>query len=415
MRRTWKALATSALALGIGALPDAASAQCVGRCGTTGADGDVTAPPIAGVTTYGWVGTFGGTLMGGLPEVADESTNGSRFRSAPFSAAAGDQLEFYFNYVTSDGAGYADYAWARLLRGDGSPLATLFTARTTPNGNTVPGFAMPALDPDVTITPATVTITPNGGTAAGPIWSPIDARGDCFDVGCGFTGWVHSAYTVQTGGEFLLEFGVTNWSDDIWDSGFAFQGVQIAGTPVPSTPGATQDLPILPGDITPGNPGLGIPPVFVFDDAISGLWYDPPDTWGYEFVSTGPSLFTFATMPVGFVDPFDVYWWDDAGTTFTLLGSFAGNQQADFTGLLGGGATRFRIQGIQPRTDSTDPQAFPVQLSWTQPTGNSFTMTPMLVGVTAVPEPGTIVLLATGLAGVLAVRWRGRRTGAPPG
>jgi hypothetical protein len=31
-----------------------------------------------------------------------------------FAATAGTALNFYFNYVTSDGAGFADYGWAEL-------------------------------------------------------------------------------------------------------------------------------------------------------------------------------------------------------------------------------------------------------------------------------------------------------------
>ncbi|HUX29311.1 MAG TPA: hypothetical protein VMV78_01650 [Thiobacillus sp.] len=65
-------------------------------------------------------------------------------RASPLHS--GDELEFNFNFATPDGAGYADYGWARLLDSSSSVVAPLFTARTTPEGNSVPGFDMPVID-----------------------------------------------------------------------------------------------------------------------------------------------------------------------------------------------------------------------------------------------------------------------------
>lgn len=119
-----------------------------GSSGVSGADGVVSLSPFAGSAQYGWVSTDGGedgaTLsLGG--------TNGSFIDSPLFEAAAGDELAFYFNYVTSDGAGYSDYAWARLMQADGDQAALLFTARTNPGGNTVPGFGMETLNATLTL------------------------------------------------------------------------------------------------------------------------------------------------------------------------------------------------------------------------------------------------------------------------
>lgn len=204
-------------------------AQCVGNCGVLGPDGDVTASPQGG--TYQYVSTnLGLPGVGSLPGVGGdgEPTNGSTFTTVMFGANSGDLLEFYFNYVTSDGAEFSDYAWARLLNSDLSQAALLFTARTTPGGNTVPGFAMPP--PSVTLDPSNVTIQ------AGTDWSALGgSSGDCWSTGCGHTGWVFSQFTIGTAGNYFLQFGVTNWNDTAFDSGLAFDGATIAGAPIDPT------------------------------------------------------------------------------------------------------------------------------------------------------------------------------------
>jgi len=201
---------------------------CAGNCGTAPADGVVTLAPGGG-TQYGWVSTNGGVTMPGLglgsTELGSE-TNGSTLQSTLFSASAGQALDFKFNFVTSDGAGYADYAWAKLLDSSNNTVALLFTARTTPNGNSVPGFDMPAIAS--TITPSVVTIIPGG-----PTWSPLGgSSGACFDTGCGYSGWVDSAYTIAAAGNYSLQFGVVNWGDTLFDTGLAFDGITVGGEPI---------------------------------------------------------------------------------------------------------------------------------------------------------------------------------------
>lgn len=231
MKNLWQGVA---LAAGLMFMAGGVSAQtCEGNCGTLGADGVVTAPPAeAGTDQYQYVSTFGGTFMGGLPGIggtaigSGSATNGSVFTSALFGATAGDPLQFYFNYVTSDGAGWADYAWARLLNADMSEAALLFTARTTPGGNTVPGFDMP--EPEATLDPGSTPIIDGA-----PTWSPLGTwSGRCFDTGCGYTGWIQSLFNVAATGSYYLQFGVTNWGDEAYDSGMAWAGVTIAGAPI---------------------------------------------------------------------------------------------------------------------------------------------------------------------------------------
>ena len=137
---------------------------------------------------------------------------------------------FNFNFVTSDGAGYADYAWSRLLDSSLNEVALLFTARTTPAGNSVPGFGMPVIE--ATINPATVTIVPGG-----PVWSPLGgSSGSCYSTGCGYTDWVESTYTIAGAGNYILEFGVVNWSDTLYASGMAFDGITVGGEPIVPVP-----------------------------------------------------------------------------------------------------------------------------------------------------------------------------------
>lgn len=258
MRRRWGLLTALALP---GLLAGTASAQtfdgglpaawgCIGNCGTSGADGDIGLVPGGG-SQYGFVSTTGGTFIGGLgPGIGSDgtagsgtATNGSVLVSNVFAANAGDALEFNFNFITSDGSGYADYAWARLLNaGDLTEAALIFTARTTPDGNSVPGFGMPAVNAN--LTPPDVVIQ-DGLTT----WSHLGAySGACFNgvgQGCGVTGWVFSSFMIAGAGNYLLEFGVTNWGDSQYDSGLAFDGLTVGGAPIEDGgPGAVVPEPI---------------------------------------------------------------------------------------------------------------------------------------------------------------------------
>jgi len=223
-------LAASALAFAgsAAAAPLPAGWTCTGNCGTLGADGVVTASPQGG--DYGYVSTNGGVTDSGIG--LGSETDGSRARTGLFSANAGDDLQFYFNYVTSDGAQYTEYAWVRLLNADLTEAALLFTARTTTSGDTVPGFGMPPLAAGVTLTPATTPIVPGG-----PTWSPLGGNsGSCYDIGCGYTDWIGMNYEILAAGNYYLEFGVVNWLDTAFDSGLAFDGILVGGKPIDPVP-----------------------------------------------------------------------------------------------------------------------------------------------------------------------------------
>ncbi len=205
---------------------------CSGNCGTDGADGSVTLSPT-GNSAYEWVSTNGGTLgVGALPTgKLGSETDGSTLSTPVFSATAGSALQFYFNYVTADGGGYADYGWAELFTSGNTPVALLFTARTTASGSVVPGTGMPT--PLATLTPASIPII--GGA---PTWSPLgSSSGTCYTgegPGCGYTGWIRSNYTIPTAGNYYLEIGVVNWIDEEVDTGLAMDGATINGVAIPT-------------------------------------------------------------------------------------------------------------------------------------------------------------------------------------
>ncbi|WP_439576701.1 NF038132 family protein [Elioraea sp.] len=204
----------------------------LGTVGTNTPNG-VVGPIPAGHTQYLFVTSDGGVNGGGNLLSLGGETNGSRLTSPTFSANTGDALEFYFNYVTSDGGTFADYAWAVLLDAADNQVALLFTARTQPPpGNIVPGFGMPA--PEATLAPPTVPIQD------GTTWDELGgSSGACFlgvGQGCGHSGWVQSTYTILADGTYKLQFGVTNWADTAFDSGMAIAGATIGGTPIGPQP-----------------------------------------------------------------------------------------------------------------------------------------------------------------------------------
>jgi hypothetical protein len=142
-------------------------------------------------------------------------------------------LQFDFNYITSDGSvDYPDFGWAALEPTSGTPVL-IFSAQTTPTGNTVPGIGLPALDSGVTLIPAASAIIPGG-----PVWSELGSTysGKCYDAGCGYTGWIQEDYTIKTAGTYQLAFGVSNANDYLYDTGLAYSGIEVNGKPVGTVP-----------------------------------------------------------------------------------------------------------------------------------------------------------------------------------
>ena len=99
-------------------------------------------------------------------------------------------VKFNFNFVTSDGAGFPDYAWAQLQTPTGGVVATLVTAQTQPSGSIFPPPS--ACFPQIsgTLDPASVPII-----AGAPDWTPLGSySGTVSPPACGYTGWVSETY-----------------------------------------------------------------------------------------------------------------------------------------------------------------------------------------------------------------------------
>jgi hypothetical protein len=231
------ALAAPSLAFAADVAPPGslASWACLGQCGASPAQGNIGLSPFAS-PAYGFVTTAGSTVYGASPLALDSNSrgieaNGSRILSAPFQALAGDRIDVQFNYASTDGKGFDDYAWARLVDAQTNALvAWLFTARSSNSstGNIVPGDVLRREDFD----PRTTIVNYESFeftsmTADNPIdWAPLgQSNGTCWRdnaQGCGFTGWLQSRYSFAQAGSYRLEVGVVNWGDEAYDSGLAF-------------------------------------------------------------------------------------------------------------------------------------------------------------------------------------------------
>lgn len=182
--------------------------------------------------------------VGGLNQ-----TNGARVVSGSFSALAGERLTLHFNYVSTDGREYLDYAWARLVSASTQQTAAwLFTARSARqpdaganDGDYVPGKLLPEQvgfdDLDSKDPNRKIAAVLNGGQPVigmqsdNTMWAPLGpSAGQCWDVGtsCGSTGWVQSEYVVAQSASYYLEIGVSNWGDTALQSALAFDFVGLS-------------------------------------------------------------------------------------------------------------------------------------------------------------------------------------------
>lgn len=247
---TLAGLASGAQAAAVVTPPaDLAGWTCTGACGAVAPGGDVGASPT-GNAAFGYVTTFGSSATGVSPiDVKSNSTgvatNGSTYLSGAFSAARGDQLGLYFNYVSTDGKGFDDYAWARVVNAsDSSLVAWLFSARSTNSGtrNVVPGDVLDkdAFDPDQTLV-GYKDWDFTSKTSADPVDFSVlgDSNRSCWEdnaKGCGTTGWMASQISFSDAGSYRVEVGVNNWGDSLYDSALAFDFSNLRGVPQVSGP-----------------------------------------------------------------------------------------------------------------------------------------------------------------------------------
>ena len=228
--------------------------------GTMGSIGGTLAMPTSPTVNsqFGYVTTAGG--VNGISPLnlkpdgkVGGQTNGSKAVSSTFNANAGDTLQMYFNYMSTDGRDYVDYSWARLLGENGDHIAWLFAAESnnSGNGNVVPGKVLKSQDKDLPMLPDEVDATVNDGNTVGfevssTDWAPLgDSVGACWDSSntCGSTGWLKSQYIIGDAGIYFLELGVMNWGDEAFQSALAIDfdglnsakfGSQVAAVPVPA-------------------------------------------------------------------------------------------------------------------------------------------------------------------------------------
>ncbi|TPE61567.1 PEP-CTERM sorting domain-containing protein [Sandaracinobacter neustonicus] len=382
----------------------ASAATCFGNCGETningGQTGSVGVPPLQGDNVYYWVSTNGGSTGGGtLPGQESGSTNGSRLVSDSFYAAAGQKVSYYFNYITSDGAGYADYSWSQLRDvNDSSNVTNLFTARTKPSGTIVPGLDLP--DVEATLSPATVLIKP--GTTFAPLG---DSSGACWSAGCGNTGWIYSEYTIQTSGTYELVFGVSNWDDTAFDSALAFDGLLIGGIVIGD--GSSPTNPLAPTDLQPDGS-------FVFSFEVTQpeqpVFIDPYVAVGYEYeVIDGSLAFSQAWFgDVGDPDGYQIWGWD--GADYYFLTDITAETWYAFASPV----TKFKLLGIDSDLglDPEDPNAFVSGFIYNGTGKVDVSMKPITEWVEGggggvVPEPATWAMMILGFGAVgLAARRR---------
>lgn len=152
--------------------------------------------------------------------------------------------------------------------------------------------------------------------------------------------------------------------------------------------GQTQDNPILPTRSEAN--------IWIFEDAPSRRWFDPPTTYGFRYTMSGNSLFTeILDFPIGIDD-------DNAFTISVndkVLGAFSPGQNVNFVSLLGQGVSEFNLTDINPYVDAGDPTAFPLKLAFDTATAD-FEMK-AIPAPAAVPEKNaTLGLILLGVMGV---------------
>ncbi len=148
---------------------------------------------------------------------------------------------------------------------------------------------------------------------------------------------------------------------------------------------------------------------FSYDmQVVAGQTYyiDPTVAIGYDFqIGEGDPNFASVLLPTGIGDNFyDIYGFN-GNNPFLLAGNWLGGIPFDFLSLFPGGIDRFRVLGIETSAglDPSDTTAFVTGLTFTADGEFTGTQTPITADV---PEPGTLLLFASGLFGLVTLRRR---------
>ena len=184
----------------------------------------------------------------------------------------------------------------------------------------------------------------------------------------------------------------------------------IVEVPYVPTAGVSQDNPIVTTLISANVPLPGgtqaTSDYYLFEDAISGGWYDPPFTDSLYYQGVNESLFSAIRAPHGFGM---LELWSLDGTD--LLSSTFGNGEIH---MFDEAVKGFAVRGFNPLFDIGIAGGFPLQVFFDGPTG-SFAMSGTMFGSTSgpsgVPEATlTSMLMILSLLSAAAVHLRVRGT-----